>query len=339
MDQLFQKAVVFTDAHFGRSNDDPIANQDNLDFIEWMIDRARSWGAETCLFLGDLFHSRAAVGVTSLQAALTGLEKVSGAGFKRTVLLLGNHDIARRQSREIASLNFSRHLPNVTLITNPLIVDDVMFLPWLIDDDIPRQKTRYVFAHLETIGAMMNARIPCLGGPHAVDATTFAGHDYTLSGHFHQRQAIDCPGGGQILYIGSIFPFDFSDANDHQRGITLLQWGREPIFESWSQQPLYRTLKLSEVASDTLDLRPKTTVRLAVDLPVRYEEAQEIRDSLISLYGLRKVEMRNLKTVADAVPVVVEQQSIDQIMIQGLRNIDSVGLSADRLVELYQRLN
>jgi DNA repair exonuclease SbcCD nuclease subunit len=338
VENYFHKAVIFSDAHFGRSADSPVVNQDNLDFIDWMIDRARSWGAETCFFLGDWFHDRAAVGVTSLHAALSGLEKISAAGFRRNIVLLGNHDIARRQSRDIASLNFSRHLPNVTLVSNPQLGADVTLLPWLIEDEIPKQKSRYVFAHLETIGAMMNAKIPCVGGPHAVDPKDFTGHEYVLSGHFHQRQTIGCPGGGQIIYIGSVMPFDFSDANDTQRGIMLLHWGHEPVFEHWPGQPLYRTLKLSEVLADSADLRAKMTVRLTVDMPLRYEEAQEIRDSLVSLYDLRKVEMRNLKTITDAVPLVVEQQTIDQIMLQGLRGIDSVGLSPARLVELYQRL-
>src|ERR1700753_2728059 len=113
MDKFFNKAVIFADSHFGRSGDSTIANQDNLDFMRWMVDRARSWGAETCLFLGDYFHNRSSVGLSSLQSALEGLEMLSEAGFEKVVMLKGNHDLARRASRDISSLNFAKHLPNI----------------------------------------------------------------------------------------------------------------------------------------------------------------------------------------------------------------------------------
>ncbi len=336
MDHLFQKAVIFTDSHFGRSSDDPIANQDNLDFLQWMIARARSWDADTCLFLGDFYDNRHAIGLHSMQAALQGLEMLSAAGFKRIIFLIGNHDIAKKTGREVSSINFAKHLPNITVIDNPIVSDDVAFLPWLVPDEIAHvggYPTRYVFGHFETVGAMMNSQITCGESLHALSVDRFKKQDQAFTGHFHRRQELR-----NLIYIGSVMPFDFSDANDSQRGITLLHWGHDPVFEHWPEQPLYCTLNLSEVLGDNADLRAKMTVRLTVDMPLRYEDAQEIRDSLISLYDLRKVEMRNLKTISDAVPLVVEQQTIDQIMLQGLRGIDSVGLSPARLIDLYNRL-
>lgn len=337
MDNFFKKAVVFTDSHFGRSSDSSVANQDNLEFIDWMLERARSWGAETCLFLGDWFHNRASVGVGSLDCALTGLEKLSDAGFERIVLLKGNHDIARRQSREISSLNFARHLPSIELVHNPLTIGDVTFLPWLVEHEhasLKHLKSRYVFAHLETIGAVMNARIVCAGGQHAVEPDSFVNQDAVFSGHFHTRQSLK-----NITYIGSIMPFDFSDANDSARGAMFLEWGHEPFFEAWPQQPLYYTSSLSRLLTNLDVLRPAMTVRLTVDIDLRYEEAQEMREMLIDSYGLRKLELGNagpVETVqADS---HAELYTVDQIVIDGLRGIESAGLSSDRLIEIFTAL-
>jgi DNA repair exonuclease SbcCD nuclease subunit len=334
MNNYFKKAVVFGDSHFGRSSDSIIANQDNLDFITWMIDRARSWGAETCIFLGDLFHNRSAIGLNSLQAGLQSLEQLSSAGFEKIALLVGNHDIARRQSREVCSLNFGRHIPKIALINHPLIIDNVILLPWLLENELlPIQKSRYLFAHLETIGAMMNARVMCTGGQHAIDIESLADHEHVFSGHFHQRQTLK-----NITYIGSIMPFDFSDANDDQRGAMFLEWGRDPIFEAWPEQPLYCTATLSELLSNLKLLKTNMTVRATVDIDLRYEEAQEMRDMLISRYALRKIELLNVEPVEPEYNELLGSlHTVDQIVIDGLNSIEST-LSNDRLISIFNAL-
>jgi hypothetical protein len=337
MDRFFNKAVIFTDAHFGRNSDSPIANQDNLDFIDWMIDRARSWGAETCLFLSDMYHNRASVGVGTLNAALDGLERLSGAGFERIVLLKGNHDLHRRANRDISSLNFAHHLPNIELIRDPLTLGDVTFLPWLVEQEramLPSLTSRYVFGHLETIGAMMNARVQCSGGAHAVEANTFVGQDLVFTGHFHQRQVLK-----NICYIGSIMPFDFSDVDDAARGATLLSWGHDPVFEAWPEQPLYHAGNLSCILNNLGVLRPKMTLRAAVDIELGYEEAQQIRQMLVESYGLRKFELTHLAPVVPSdEPATGELQTVDQIVIDGLQGIDSAELSCARLIQIFTDL-
>lgn len=336
MDHYFNKAIVFTDSHFGRSADSAIANQDNLDFLTWAIDRGRSWGADTCLFLGDWFHNRSSINLTTLHAGEQGLTMLSQAGFRQTNALLGNHDLARKATREISSLNFARHIPNITLINDPITIGDCSFLPWLMDDDLEslkHLKSRYVFAHLETIGAMMNARVACTGGSHAVEPDVFKQHEYLFSGHFHQRQTLK-----NICYIGSIMPFDFSDANDSQRGIMLLEWGKEPVFESYPEQPLYSSLSLSTLLDDLSVLRPKMTVRATVDIDLRYEEVQELRDMLISQYALRKIELINTDPLESiAYDTSKPLHTVDQIVIDGLQNLETT-LSNERLISIFNDL-
>ncbi len=47
MTDIFDKAIVFTDIHFGRSANSVIANKDNLDFFDWAIDEGKTWGASS----------------------------------------------------------------------------------------------------------------------------------------------------------------------------------------------------------------------------------------------------------------------------------------------------
>jgi DNA repair exonuclease SbcCD nuclease subunit len=336
MSNYFEKAVVFTDSHFGRSGDSTVANQDNLDFIHWMLERARSWGAETCLFLGDYYHNRSAVGLSSMQSALEGLEAISTAGFEKVIVLLGNHDLARRADREISSLNFSRHLPGIQLMKQPMTVGDVTFLPWLVEDEhrrLSQLKSRYVFGHLETIGAMMNARVPCSGGSHAIEADDLKSQEFVFSGHFHQRQTLK-----NICYIGSIMPFDFSDANDDQRGMMLLEWGKQPIFESFPDQPLYRSISLSDLLDDLSVLRPRMTVRATVDIDLRYEEVQELRETLMRAYYLRKIELINHEPLEpEYTKSTSPLHTVDEIVIDGLQTLEGQ-MSNQRLIDIYTGL-
>jgi DNA repair exonuclease SbcCD nuclease subunit len=337
MEQFFQKAVIFADSHFGRSGDSPVANQDNLEFIDWMIERAMSWGAETCIFLGDYFHNRAAIGLASLDAGLRGLERISAAGFKQTIMLKGNHDLQKRANRDVSSLNMAAKFPTITLVRDPLTIGEVTFLPWLVGEEhhsLSSLRSRYVFAHLETLGAMMNARVACTGGSHAIDADSFKKIDMCYTGHFHQRQMLK-----NVCYIGSIMPFDFSDANDAQRGVALLAWGRDPIFEAWPAQPLFYTATLSHLLNNLDDLRPKMTVRATVDIDLQREEAQQIREMLMDGYGLRRLELPELNSpLAMAASTTTVLQTVEQIVIEGLNSIDSKELDCKRLVDIFVNL-
>ena len=78
------------------------------------------------------------------------------------------------------------------------------------------------------------------------------------------------------------------------------------------------------------------TLRLTVDLDLKYEEAQELRDGLVRDYGLRKIELSHVRDEVEDDGVEVEFQTIDQIVLQALDNIESAGLSKQRLMEIYQ---
>ena len=53
MANLFNKAAVFTDIHFGAKSNSVQHNLDCANFVDWFIKTAKEHGIETCLFLGD----------------------------------------------------------------------------------------------------------------------------------------------------------------------------------------------------------------------------------------------------------------------------------------------
>jgi DNA repair exonuclease SbcCD nuclease subunit len=236
MSGLFEKVMVITDAHFGRAGNSAVANQDNLDFLEWAIDRGRCWGATICIFMGDWFDNRYSIGVFTLNSALLGLEMLNTA-FEKVYFLSGNHDLPFRDKRDSASIEIARNLCNIEIIRNPTTINNVTFLPWLVGNEqkkIKHIKSRYVFAHLEMSGFLMNSKVVLPDNPSLITADQFTTVESVFTGHFHKRQIQK-----NIVYTGNIFPFNFSDQGESDRGLMLLQWGKDPIFEAWPEQPLY----------------------------------------------------------------------------------------------------
>lgn len=337
-DPLFKKAVTLTDVHFGRQGNSTQANQDNLDFITWFIEEAKTWGAETCIMMGDWHDSRHSLHVSTMNYSLTAMQMLNDA-FKYVHWIPGNHDLFYRDKRDISSIEFAKHLPNINIIKEPITTGNVTLLPWLIQDEgknMKSLKSRYIFGHLELGGFMMNAKVEMPEHEKGIKTRDFVNQDYVFSGHFHIRQQ-----KGKVVYTGNIMPFNFSDTWDEDRGMMLLEWGKEPMFKAWPDQPLFRTMRLSELldAPDKL-LAPKMTVRIGIDIDISYEEAQVIKDTFVQSYGLRKIELTHQakQTEDQEFDGNVVFQSVDQIVVDGLLSVQSTGLKPETLVEIYKSL-
>lgn len=338
--QLFERAAVFGDIHFGKKNNDRQFNTDCENFIKWFIEEAQAFGADTCIFVGDWHDNRHSIHLSTLNYSMSNLERLSKA-FKHVYFITGNHDLFYKDKREISSVSIGRNLTNVTIVNDFLHKDGVTFCPWLVGDDwkqIPKyaKKSAYMFGHYELPNFMMNAMVemPDHGG---LNRDHFQPLQYmAFTGHFHKRQVKD-----KVCYVGSPFPHNFADVWDDDRGMMLLEWGKTPVFRNWEQGPRYRALKLSELLeAPELYITERTYARVTVDLEMNFEEAQFIKDTFQAQFGARKMDVvpgskqEEEQSFADG----VQFQSVDQIVIEGLSNIDSLTLDKKLLVELYRSL-
>lgn len=340
IDPLFKKTVTLTDVHFGRQGNNPQANQDNLDFIDWFIEEAKTWGAERCIMMGDWHDNRHSLHVSTMSTSLQAMRKLNNA-FEVVHWIPGNHDLYYRDKRDVSSVEFAELLPNVKIIREPTTVAGVTFLPWLIGNEsqkLQNLKSRYIFGHLELGGFMMNAKVEMPETDQGLKSSSFKNQDYVFSGHFHIRQTKD-----KVVYTGNTMPFNFSDTWDDERGMMFLEWGKDPFFKAWPMQPLFRTMRLSELLNKPQALlKDRMTARVSIDIDISFEEAQFIKDTFVTDYGLRKLELANQSKASindqDFVEDVI-YQTVDQIVIDGLKSVESVGMQADKLIELYKSLS
>jgi Calcineurin-like phosphoesterase len=338
MSNLFKKAIAFTDIHWGLKNNSLVHNQDCDQFVDWIIETAKDNQCETGLFLGDWHNHRASINLQTLQFSLRALEKLSDA-FDQFFFIPGNHDLYYREKRDIHGVEWANHLPNIHICNDWFTEGDVTIAPWLVGDDhkkIGKLTSKYVFGHFELPHFKMNAMVE-MPDHGELKVEHFGGVESVFSGHFHMRQH-----RGNINYIGNCFPHNFADAGDNKRGCMIMEWGNDPTYHAWDDQPLYQVTKLSTVIDNASTLlKPRMHVRVELDIDISYEEASFIKDTFVKDYGLREmalIPIKNKFVDSDVKPGEVKFESVDQIVIDQITKIESDFYDSALLMKIYQSL-
>jgi DNA repair exonuclease SbcCD nuclease subunit len=335
---LFKKVACFTDIHFGLKSNSATHNQDCEDFVDWFIAEAKKEEAETCIFLGDWHHNRNSINLITLDTSMRCLEKL-GAAFEQFFWFPGNHDLFYKDKRDIHSSAFGRHIPGVTVVEGVTTIDDVTLVPWLVGDEwktISKIKSRYMFGHFELPLFYMNAMVQ-MPDHGELQSSHFTHQDYVFSGHFHKRQQRD-----KIVYIGNAFPHNFADTWDDDRGMMILEWGGVPQFKNWSDAPKYRNISLSKLIDEKdAIMKSKMYLKVNLDIDITYEEANFIKETYIQEHDIREIsliqEKNNFETGVDDNPDA-SFESVDQIVLEQLLNIDSDSIDSKTLLEIYNNL-
>ena len=338
MANLFKRAAVFTDIHWGLKSNSIQHNTDCSNFVDWFIQEAKRNGCETCFFLGDWNHHRATINIQTLQFGLRALERLNDS-FEQVFFIVGNHDLYYKDKRDVHSIEWGRHLPRVHIINEFFKQDDVIITPWLVGDEWEKLKTmqaRYLFGHFELPYFYMNAMVemPDHGELKSEHLSRF---ERVFSGHFHKRQS-----RGNITYVGNAFPHNYSDAGDDERGMMILEWGSKPEFIAWPDQPRFRVYNLSTVLDNTDELlQPGMNVRINLDIDVTYEESSYIRETLIPKYQLREMSLIPVKVDLgqdDTDYTNLQFESVDSIIISQIEQLQQGNFDRQLLLDIYRNL-
>lgn len=338
MTNLFRKAAIFTDIHFGLKSNSIEHNQDCLDFVEWFITTAKTEGCDTCFFLGDYNHHRASINIHTMQYGLRALEKLNNA-FDRVYFIPGNHDLYYRDRRDIHSVEWAKHLPNVHIVNDWYSEGDVTIAPWLVGDEykkLRKYNTKYLFSHLELPRFYMNAMVE-MPDHGEINDDHLQSFEQVYSGHFHKRQARK-----NIWYMGNAFPHNYADAGDDARGMMILEWGQDPLFISWPKQPVFRVYTLSSILENPEGLLlPRSSIRVHLDIDISYEEANYIKETLMPKHELREMSLIPMKLdqhAMDLAPGDLKFESVDKIIIDQISNIESQFYDQKILLDIYRNL-
>lgn len=343
---MFKKAAIFGDIHFGKRSDSPTHNQDCLDFIDWFCQNAQEHEVDQIIFLGDWFDNRSRLRLDTIDSGNQAMRKLRQVA--PVTMILGNHDLFFRNNRSVHSIDAYREWDNVTIIDEITLMDGVGFVPWLVGTEyleVADLDATYLMGHFELPYFLMNSTVemPDRGG---MNANQFTNPELVLSGHFHKRQLKKNVNKIPVWYIGNPFGHDFNDVGDEERGMTILEWGQDPVFIDYTTGPLYQRFTTSEIVelieSDLLGKRTRSTSILEVkdDVGLELEDISVIREELANHVREARVYQGTTNPGVDAETSVDEMDNkrLDEIVVEHLLQIDPRGsdINPDTLVELFK---
>ena len=338
MTNLFRKAAVFTDLHLGEKGNSHQFLADCERYMTWFIDLVRAEDCDIILFLGDFHHHRNSININTMNVSLRILEKLDSIGLP-VMFIPGNHDLYHKDKRTLTSIRYMNQFKNFNLIMDTVVIDEVAFVPWLMTEEhksMQKLKAKYVMGHFELPGYLMNAMVEMPDHGSEVRADDFKNVDRVFTGHFHKRQT-----KGNISYIGNAFPHNYADAWDDARGAMILEWGKDPVYHDWKEGPKYKTMGLARLIdeADTL-LDERTYARITLDLPISYEEATFIKETMLGQYGPRDLTLIPVKQQLDMEGVAIDSsfETVDQIVLNQITAIDSDHYDKRLLIDIYNNL-
>jgi len=337
MTQLFKRAAVFTDIHFGMRQNSKHHNEDCENFVKWFCEEACRRDCDVAIFMGDWHHHRATVNVSTLNYTVEAIDHIS-KNFERFFFIPGNHDLYYREKRDLNSVPFIRNQKNIILVNDVYTEGDVSLVPWLVGDEWTAMKkldSRYVFGHFELPSFKMNAMVemPDHGG---LNRGHFPNQERVFSGHFHMRQH-----SGNVSYIGNAFPHNYADAWDDDRGMMVLEWGGQPEYIAWPDAPKFKTIDLTRLIEDPSRYMDKNTfIRITCDADVSFEEATFLKENWLEEYKLREITLIPAKREEHAQDWSgdVHFESVDQIVLTQLAAIESDVVERQVLIDIYNSL-
>ncbi len=194
------RVYMVADSHFGMRSNSP----------EW-LDIAAGWfenhfvpalraevrPGDVMVHLGDVFDNRQSLNLLVLHRGISVFETLSDV-FKggEVHVIAGNHDVMKRNSNEVCSLDCLKWIPRVLVHKKPSVIQlggaSALLMPWLPGPGEEQECLRkhgnvdYVFCHTNFLGMRLD-------GHHTVDEAALSVEDLrpfkrVFSGHIHLRQ-------------------------------------------------------------------------------------------------------------------------------------------------------
>jgi len=257
--------------------------------------------------LGDVFDNRQSINLAAQNLAIRIFEELSKI-FPEIHIIVGNHDIMRKNSNEISSVDCLKYIPNVNVHKEPKVLNyrvggggKCLLMPWRRDSDHEKQtlkeysnqKIDYLFCHTETQGVQTNPNKKYLheGGN---NVNVFKDFKRVYSGHIHYRQEKK-----NFILVGNPYHMTRSD-RDNQKGVYILDLKTgEHTFTPNTESPKFIRYYINEILERRLD-----------------DVKNEIKDNFVDVFIpsgiLGKYNINNFMDYLDGVANKLEPRIYDE---------------------------
>jgi len=257
-----KRVWIISDSHFGARNN-------SVEWLDRMIGYFEEYfipmvkenykPGDILVHCGDVYDNRQSVNLLVLHKTLNLFEELSKIFVDGIFVIAGNHDIMRKNSNDITSLDTLKYIPNVNIYKEPYTLsvnydDDkvkkLLLMPWRkseADEEvcIAGSDAEYLFCHTTIQGARFDKY------RHAGEGiTSTACKDFTrvYTGHIHTSQEYK-----NILYVGNPYQMTRSDAQNTKGFWCLdLNSGKETFYEN-TYSPKFVKIYINKALDSTLD--------------------------------------------------------------------------------------
>jgi DNA repair exonuclease SbcCD nuclease subunit len=263
------KVAIFSDLHLGVHQDSMTWHETALNWCDWFVEELTDKGITDIFFLGDFFHYRSDISVSTLHVASQILKKLENFNM---IFIVGNHDSFYKDRSDVNSLSILSGRKNIAVIDEPtdtvLYGKKITFLPWGADLD-NLNTVDILFGHLEIENFKMNSFKTCDHGAKSINLLSKA--NLVMSGHFHLRDERKY-NDGKIVYVGNPFEMDFGDAGS-TKGYYILDIPSATYeFYENTLSPRHKKVLLTELTSrkslsgeDVRELVNNSIIKLVID--------------------------------------------------------------------------
>ena len=339
---LEKKVLVIGDVHNGIRSNSPKWHESLINYANWLKAKAESLGVKTIIQLGDVFHNREEIELTTLQNAQKFFEILSDFNL---IVIVGNHDCYYKENATIHSLSPFKGWKNICIIDEPVVIDHsklkrkMAFIPWGTDIDTLPDGMDYLFGHLEINNFGHTLFKICTTGLSGEKLVKKA--KQVFSGHFHCRAERGYEGDKRIIMVGNIYQQDWGDY-ELTKGIYLLDFenmGYEFILNDIS--PYYMKITPNDF-EETLPKCKGNMVKLVI--PPDFDTATtELMVSKISDIGVMEVRVEiDGKSAGimsadgiDSVAIDMKQMFVE--FVTQLENVDNKDKILEELLGLYEK--
>lgn len=245
------KVALVSDLHFGVKDSDKKFQDSQFAFMEQMVNDCKERNIEKIFVLGDLFDTRHAVNVLTINRVIDFFKRHEGEVI--WYIVIGNHDLYYKNSIDVSSMVVLDRITNVNIIDKPTIKNDTLLMPWITDYEQFRNEVegkmdcKRLFGHLDVLGAKMD--IFNNRAEQGFDKEELFKHwKHIYTGHYHIHSETT-QGDCKLTYLGS--PYQLNRSEIEEKGFYILDTDTEEMEFVRNEHCIeYKKLKYPEMPED-----------------------------------------------------------------------------------------
>jgi DNA repair exonuclease SbcCD nuclease subunit len=224
----YKRCFIVSDTHFGARN----SSYEWLDIMKdyfhnffFPLLKREGRPGDFVMHCGDVFDSRHSLNLLVMNETMQIFEEM--AKIMPVVIILGNHDIYRKDSNEVNSAKILKWIPNITVLEEPDIMkvanNTLLLMPWRksVEEEIKcvsENDADYLFCHTDVKGLKFNKFTEVETG---LDLKVMDKFKRVYSGHIHYTQT-----NKNFRMVGCPYQLTRSDMNNG-KGIWIVDFEKD----------------------------------------------------------------------------------------------------------------